>query len=210
MSKLYEDNCPRCGGSGVVYHGNITLRVQGREDRYCFKCLGSGKVYFKTSPEQREKNREAARKRRLAKWEADRDARLEKERAENNGYTLAELAEIEEKKRKEQQEREWAVSQWLGSVGEKISLTGTCLFARTYQGFYGYSTFYIIETESGDIVKFSTSGQTFDCVGKGSIVEMTGKVKNHEVNPERDNQKVTVLERVKCQDTYRIVEEGAA
>ena len=210
MSKLYFEDCPRCGGSGVVYHGNVTLRVQGSEDRYCFKCLGSGKVSFKTSPEQREKNREAARARRLAKWEAERDARLEKERAENDGYTLAELAEVEQKKRKEVQEREWAVSQWLDKIGEKVKFTGTCLFSKTYEGFYGYTTFYIVRTELGDMVKFKTSSQTFDNVSKGSIVEMTGKVKDHESDESRGGQQVTVLERVKCLDTYRIIEEGAA
>jgi len=210
MCKLYEEVCSRCGGAGVWMTGEITFRVNGHEDRHCFKCLGSGKEYFKTSPEQREKNREAARKRREAKRIAEAEAREAKERAENGGYTICEINMMRREKIEAERKAEAAKSQWLGEVGEKISLTGTCLFARTYQGFYGYSTFYIIKTESGDIVKFSTSGQTFDCVGKGSIVEMTGKVKNHEVNPDRDNQKVTVLERVKCQDTYRIIEEGAA
>lgn len=210
MSKLYFDDCPRCGGDGVVYHGNVTLRVNGMEDRHCFKCLGSGKVAFKTSPEQRQKNREAAQKRRLAKWEAERDAREAKERAENGGYTVCEINAIRREKIEAQRKVEAAQSQWLGEVGEQISITGECIFAKTYQGFYGYSTFYVVKTESGDIVKFGTSGQTFDGVGKGTTVEMTGKVKNHEINPDREDQKVTVLERVKCQDAYTITDGEAA
>ena len=209
MSKLYEDVCPRCAGAGVWMTGEITFRVNGHEDRHCFKCLGSGKAYFKTSPEQRQKNREAAQKRRLAKWEAERDAREAKERAENGGYTICEINAMRREKIEAERKAEAAQSQWLGEVGDKISLTGECIFAKTYQGFYGYSTFYVVKTENGDIVKFSTSGQTFDGVGKGTTVEMTGKVKNHEINPDRDDQKVTVLDRVKCQDAYTIT-EGAA
>lgn len=210
MSKLYESDCSRCGGSGVVYHGNVTLRVQGSEDRYCFKCLGSGKVYFKTSPEQREKNREAARVRREAKRVAEIEAREAKEREENGGYTLREIRQAVVQEREAAQKAEAAQSQWLGDVGDKVSLTGVCLFAKTYEGFYGYKTMYIVKTDEGSICKFYTTSQTFDDVGKGSTVEMTGKVKAQDVNEERHGQKVTVLERVKCQDTYRIIEEGAA
>ena len=210
MSKLYEEACSRCGGAGVWMTGEITFRVNGHEDRHCFKCLGTGKEYFKTSPEQREKNREAARVRREAKRIAQIEAREAKEREENGGYTLCEIRQAAVQEREAAQKAEAEKSQWLGSVGDKVSLTGACIFSKTYEGFYGYSTFYIIKTESGDIVKFSTSGQTFNNVSKGSTVEMTGKIKNCEVNPDRHDQKVTVLERVKCQDTYRIEERGAA
>jgi hypothetical protein len=188
-------------------HGNVTFSVQGREDRYCFKCLGSGKVSFKTSPEQREKNRESARARRLAKAQAENEVRLSAEREANGGLTDLELAEKRNAEIAEAQKAEDAKSQWLGSVGDKVSLTGVCIFLKTYEGFYGYSTFYIIKTETGDIVKFKTSSQTFDDVSKGDTVEMTGKVKSCEVNADRHDQKVTVLERVKCQDAYRILDE---
>jgi len=43
-------------------------------------------------------------------------------------------------------------------------------------------------------------------VSKGTTVEMTGKVKAQDTDSNRDNQKVTVLERVKCQDAYTIIE----
>jgi hypothetical protein len=206
MSKLYFEDCPRCGGDGVVHHGNVTLRVQGKEDRHCFKCLGSGKVSFKTSPEQREKNRVAAQKRRLAKWEAERDAREAKERAENGGYTICEINTMRREKIEAERKAEAAKSDWLGEVGDKIELTGECIFVQSYQSFYGYNTLYIVKTEEGSIVKFYTSSQTFDNVSKGTTVEMTGKVKAQDINADRDNQKVTVLERVKCQDCYTIRE----
>ena len=210
MSKLYEEVCSRCGGVGVWMTGEITFRVNGHEDRHCFKCLGTGKEYFKTSPEQREKNREAAQKRRLAKWEAERDAREAKERAENGGYTICEINAMRREKIEAERKAEAAQSQWLGEVGDKVSLTGVCLFTKTYEGFYGYKTLYVVKTDAGSICKFYTTSQTFDDVSKGSTVEMTGKVKAQDINADRDNQKVTVLERVKCQDTYTIIEEGAA
>jgi len=210
MSKLYEEVCSRCGGAGVWMTGEITLRVNGHEDRHCFQCLGSGKEYFKTSPEQREKNREAARVRREAKRIAEAEAREAKERAENGGYTICEVNSMRREKIEAERKAEAAKSQWLGEVGDKVSLTGVCLFVKTYDTFYGYKTLYIVKTDAGSICKFYTTSQTFDNVLKGTTVEMTGKVKAQDINADRHDQKVTVLERVKCQDAYTIVEEGAA
>lgn len=210
MCQLYSESCSRCGGSGYVMHGNVTFVRHGREDRHCFKCEGSGKEFFKTSPEQREKNREAARKRREAKRIAEIEAREAQERLDNNGQTLAEIREKAIKDREDARKAEAAESQWIGQEGDKVAIMGECILAKTYEGFYGYSTFFIIKTESGDIVKFSTSGQTFDDVSQGETVEMTGKVKSHEINQDRDDQKVTVLSHVKCQDHYTIRDGAAA
>jgi hypothetical protein len=206
MSKLYEEACSRCGGAGVWMTGEITFRVNGHEDRHCFKCLGTGKEYFKTSPEQREKNREAARVRREAKRIAKIEAREAKEREENGGYTLCEIRQAAVQEREAAKKAEAAKSQWLGEVGDKVSLVGECIFVKSYQSFYGYNTLYIVKTEESSIVKFYTSSQTFDGVSKGTTVEMTGKVKAQDTDSNRDNQKVTVLERVKCQDAYTIIE----
>ena len=206
MSKLYEEACSRCGGAGVWMTGEITFRVNGHEDRHCFKCLGTGKEYFKTSPEQREKNREAARVRREAKRIAKIEAREAKEREENGGYTLSEIRQAAVQEREAAKKAEAAKSQWLGEVGDKVSLVGECIFVKSYQSFYGYNTLYIVKTEESSIVKFYTSSQTFDGVSKGTTVEMTGKVKAQDTDSNRDNQKVTVLERVKCQDAYTIIE----
>ena len=46
---VYEETCPKCGGSGVFL--GYTGRVLGN----CFNCKGSGKVTFKASPEERAK-----------------------------------------------------------------------------------------------------------------------------------------------------------
>lgn len=44
---VYEETCPKCGGSGRFI--GYTGRVVGN----CFHCKGTGKVTFKTSPEER-------------------------------------------------------------------------------------------------------------------------------------------------------------
>lgn len=207
MSKLYSEDCPRCGGKGYVMHGNVTFTVEGREDRHCFQCNGSGVVTFKTSPEQREKNREAARKRREAKAIAERKVREANERFRYGGYTIDELAEIQRKKQEELRKAEAAKSEWLGEIGDKVTLVGECVFVKAYSGRFGISMFFVIKTEDGNIAKFYTSSQTFDGVEKGYTVEMTGTVKHKDKDANRDNQKVTTLERVKCQDAYKIIEK---
>lgn len=46
--RVYE-TCAKCAGSGVVSWGNVTFVAQGREDRHCFDCNGSGKYSFLVS-----------------------------------------------------------------------------------------------------------------------------------------------------------------
>ena len=68
---IYEEKCPSCRGSGnfVSYSG----RIVGR----CFKCDGSGKQSFRTSPETRAKSRRAAQD----KKDAAATAKLNKAKA---------------------------------------------------------------------------------------------------------------------------------
>lgn len=49
---VYEEDCPKCKGSGKFV--SYTGRIVGN----CFHCKGTGKVTFKTSPEARAKNAE--------------------------------------------------------------------------------------------------------------------------------------------------------
>ena len=50
----FEERCPSCRGSGRF------VSYSGRTVGDCFKCKGKGKLVFKTSPQQREKARDAA------------------------------------------------------------------------------------------------------------------------------------------------------
>lgn len=60
----FEENCSKCGGTGM-FRG-----WSGRTFGQCFACKGKGKFMFKTSPETRAANRQAA---------ADRKARTEQD-----------------------------------------------------------------------------------------------------------------------------------
>jgi hypothetical protein len=62
-ASVYRENCPKCSGSG-----------QWRPGYACFKCAGSGKLKFKTSPEQRHASRTASATRRVNNREANIEA----------------------------------------------------------------------------------------------------------------------------------------
>ena len=51
-AKIYTENCKKCGGSGY-YHGYSS------HGRHCFECGGKGVIEYKSSPEQRAKNKSA-------------------------------------------------------------------------------------------------------------------------------------------------------
>lgn len=59
----FVENCPKCSGTG-------TWRGYSRYGRTCFKCKGTGKLQFKTSPEARAKGRKSAAKRKVKNAEA--------------------------------------------------------------------------------------------------------------------------------------------
>lgn len=59
----FVEDCPKCRGTGVF------TGYSGRSLGKCFKCKGTGKLQFKTSPEARAKSRTSARKRTQRKAE---------------------------------------------------------------------------------------------------------------------------------------------
>lgn len=63
-SAMFVEKCAKCNGSGIYYgfssHG-----------RHCFACDGKGSTMFKTSPEQREKARLNAAKKKVSKAEGN-------------------------------------------------------------------------------------------------------------------------------------------
>jgi hypothetical protein len=58
----FVEDCPKCFGTGVWKH-------MSRHGRSCFKCKGTGKLHFKTSPAQRAKGRKSAAKAKVRKAE---------------------------------------------------------------------------------------------------------------------------------------------
>lgn len=58
---IYEETCTDCRGTGRF------VSWAGRTIGNCFKCKGTGKMKFRTSPEQRAKQRESAAKLKMKK-----------------------------------------------------------------------------------------------------------------------------------------------
>jgi hypothetical protein len=87
-----------------------------------------------------------------------------------------------------------AASRHLGTVGGRITVTGTVVLLRKVESAYGASKLVVVATADGDkVTMFSTAEWTWQTF-EGSEVEVTGTVKAHEV---RDGEKRTVLTRVK-------------
>lgn len=72
--------------------------------------------------------------------------------------------------------------QYLGAIGEKITLTGTVAVRMTVDGYaYGtHQTMVVIETPIGD-AKVYTAAQWADDVAKGDVVTLTATVKRHDI-----------------------------
>lgn len=59
----FVEDCPKCRGTGT-YFG------RSRHGHKCFKCKGTGKLQFKTSPEARQRSRKSAQKSKANRAEA--------------------------------------------------------------------------------------------------------------------------------------------
>lgn len=90
-----------------------------------------------------------------------------------------------------------ALSNFVGTVGQKITITGTINAVTGYETQYGYTTIYKITDENNNVYIWKT-GNTVDTNGK---VQVTGTIKEHN---EYRGEKQTVLTRCKVQN---IVEE---
>ena len=83
---LYKDACYRCSGTGNFRWFSMGQVAEGT----CSACMGRGNKVFKTSPEERAKNRakaQAKRDAKLAASNAEREARAI-EAANRGNYTL--------------------------------------------------------------------------------------------------------------------------
>lgn len=86
------------------------------------------------------------------------------------------------------------VSEWIGTVGEKITVEGTIIQAMTIDGTYGSSRLVVVSVGQGDRVKmFTSAGWAWD-VDAGEAVQLAGTVKGHE---EYQGRRETLLVRPK-------------
>lgn len=92
---LYEENCPKCGGTGAW-----------RPGYKCFKCKGKGKLTFKTNAAQRKHARQKSRERKAKKAEQNYESGLasldpdvrewlqEKAKSESDSFAISLLTNI--------------------------------------------------------------------------------------------------------------------
>jgi len=103
------------------------------------------------------------------------------------------VAEREAKRKAEAEARK--SGEFVGTVGDKLTVTGSVVFYNTYDGTYGTSVRLTVLTDDGNRVTTYGSGKTLFGWSSGDKVEFTGKVKAHDAD-ERFG-KSTVLERAK-------------
>lgn len=201
-SKHYEGMvaCDRCGGTGTYVWGAIINGVP-QYAGVCYKCEGAGKIH-KTWIERTPEYQAKLDARRQAKLEAQWKAAEEENTARMEQIRLAEELEAQRKAAEEARiKAQKAASQYVGSVGERISTIGCydhCAWFEvdSFRG-YGKDTIYIhtFKDPDGNVLIWKTSNGLGSLdLQEGTPVNITGTVKEHS---EYDDQKQTVLTRCK-------------
>src|SRR5690606_15149560 len=83
------------------------------------------------------------------------------------------------------------VSQYQGSVGDRLTFEATVKVAIVRETRWGVSTFVVMEDADGNLYKWFASGSP---VSQGDVVKVTATVKGHE---EYKGQQQTVITRAK-------------
>lgn len=86
-----------------------------------------------------------------------------------------------------------ARSQYVGTIGSKISVTVTVEFVKAFVGYYGNVFIHIMKDESGNVIVYKGGKKLSD---KNVKIKLTAKVKSH---GERECVKQTVVERPKAE-----------
>lgn len=140
--------CSKCNRTGRV--------IWSFADHVCFDCNGKGWYYAEEreyTPENLAKL-EAKRAKAREKWEAEeaeREAKWQAEREEEARREAERLAEIERNR-----------GQFIGNVGDKLTLTVTLCKKFDYETRYGWMTQYVsgyvFKTDDGNTVVYKTTG----------------------------------------------------
>lgn len=199
-----DDTCKRCGGAGQRsewYYTGLT----------CYECGGTGhskprmeKEYtdeYAAVLKERRANREA-KKLGYADADAMRAARkAEAERREAERKAEEERAEAERKAKAEREAALKARSNYVGTVGEKLTVTVTYEGSPYYErrGFGGYGTerVYIHRFRDADgnlLIWRSACGFPILNANEGETFVVTGAVKEHS---EYKDEKQTLILRAK-------------
>ena len=194
-TKIYEEEvkCDRCGGQG----GAEAWKYTGVT---CYKCGGTGKMIQRTleyTPEH------------AAELEAKRIAKAEKARAQAEAARAereAEQKRIEEEQARKIREREEAInaqkaiSQYVGEIGEKITINVVSEESFEFETQWGWTTCYTFKDADGNTFKWFTKAALGKWDAEGNWVPamdnytITAIVKDHS---EYKGEKQTVLKNVK-------------
>lgn len=185
--------CDRCSGRGWyavgVHNGELVPTIV--DEAVCYKCHGKGTVTrtrIERLPEYQ------------AILDAKREARIAKNKAEAEAARQRYEAEERERWKRLQAEEaaRKAVSQYVGTVGEKIETEATLVAAINYEApkFNGFGTewrtVYKFRDAGGNLLVWHTKAARE--IAEGDAVTLTGTVKKHE---EYKGEKQTVLTRCK-------------
>lgn len=193
--------CDRCGGLGYADKWYFTGKT-------CYKCGGSGKqpASWKEYTPEYEAKLEARRAKRRAKWLENHKEELEaqeREAEERRQREEAERKSREEAERLEQEriEAQKKKSQYIGEVGERITLEAVYEFSAwfTVRGFYGGEELvYIHNFRAGDnkLIWKTSKGLGNIEIEKGDKVTIKGTVKEHK---EYNGEKQTALTRCRLE-----------
>lgn len=201
-SKHYEGmmECDRCQGRGWFAIGvcNGQLVPSHVDEAVCWKCHGAGKVFGKwieRTPEYQAKldaRREAKAKAKAEQWERENAERI---KAELDRMEANRLAKEAEKARIKTQK---AISQHVGQIGERMTITATFDHSAWYTAHFGWKeqTIFIhtFKDPDGNVLIWKTSSTSLPEYEEGDQVQLTGTVKEHN---EYKDEKQTVLTRCK-------------
>ncbi len=190
---FYDWTCPRCGGEG----GRSEWTYTGWT---CFECGGTGrseepKIVKVYTPEWQA--RIDARRQAKAEAEAVRiaeeEARLERIRKEQE-----ELARLAEERRQAEEKAKKAISQYVGEVGQKLTVTATYMYSAHYTTHVSWleETIYVHRFKDAwmNTIIWKTQKGLPQGIEEGDLVTITGTVKAHD---EYKDEKQTALIRRK-------------
>ena len=220
-TKYFSETCQcyKCRGTGI-YEWGAVINGQCQYSGVCYSCGGTGLVTVTTkeyTPEHAAKL-QAQREKRNAKREAERSEAEAKRKAKADELAKAAAA------RQAQIDAEKAKSNFVGSVGDKVTLDVTLAFEATYEvsSFSGYGvtemTVYGFKDEAGNVFIWKTGSVlcvekevkgrlVFDYAHKGDRVRIKATIKDHS---EYKGTKQTVLTRVKLVEFIDKAQEETA
>lgn len=200
-TKYYEQvcTCGKCNGTGII---GYYIPINGGE---CFSCNGSGvhlNKWKEMTPEY-EARLNARRERKAQREEEERKEKWWEDHGDwfcDYAHHQCKLAEEKEQREAEEKERK-AISQYVGEIGERISVKATYLGSASFERECYVHSYYRDNTEIAYVHKFVSNGNqmvwitaTPVNVESGSEITLVGTVKEHK---EYKDEKQTTLSRVR-------------